>query len=115
MVKSHWAPSGNVRPASGDVRGPATLAELAAQARTAADLGYRTAWASQALGWDALTSLAAVGALVPDIGLGTAVVPTPQRHRFRTPRALRRYGRTLSVRFGFVGLLRDGVRLGAGR
>ncbi|MEU8145932.1 TIGR03564 family F420-dependent LLM class oxidoreductase [Nonomuraea sp. NPDC048901] len=66
--------------AVGDVRGPATLEELTEQVRTAAELGYSTAWASQALGWDALTALTAVGGRVPGIPLGTAVVPVPQRH-----------------------------------
>jgi F420-dependent oxidoreductase-like protein len=92
----------------GDVRGPATLAELTAQARTAADLGYRTAWASQALGWDALTSLAAVGALVPDIGLGTAVVPVPQRH----PLVLA--GQALSVQAATGNRLTLGIGSGIG-
>ncbi|WP_336205968.1 TIGR03564 family F420-dependent LLM class oxidoreductase [Nonomuraea sp. LPB2021202275-12-8] len=64
----------------GDVRGPASPADLVAQVRTAAELGYDTVWSSQAFGWDALTSLAVAGTLVPGIPLGTAVVPVPQRH-----------------------------------
>jgi len=65
--------------AVGDLRGPTTAAELVRQVQEAADLGFHTAWTSQALGWDALVALAAVGR-VPGIGLGTAVIPTPQRH-----------------------------------
>lgn len=64
----------------GDVRGPATLEEIVGQVRTAADAGFATAWSAQAFGWDALTTLALAGARVPGIGLGTSVVPVPQRH-----------------------------------
>ena len=65
--------------AVGDLRGSTTAAELVRQVGTAADGGFHTAWASQALGWDALVALAVAGR-VPGIRLGTAVVPTPQRH-----------------------------------
>jgi F420-dependent oxidoreductase-like protein len=65
--------------AVGDLRGPATWAQLTDQVRAAAQGGFHTAWTSQALGWDALIALTA-GATVPGIGLGTAVVPIPQRH-----------------------------------
>ena len=65
--------------AFGDVRGSAPLPELVDQVRAAAGEGFSTAWVSQALGWDALTTLAVAGQ-VPDIELGTAVVPFPQRH-----------------------------------
>lgn len=65
--------------AFGDVRGPAPLPEIVDQIRTAATAGLSTAWVSQALGWDALTTLAVAGQ-VPGIELGTAVVPFPQRH-----------------------------------
>jgi F420-dependent oxidoreductase-like protein len=61
--------------AVGDVRGPATLPEIEEQAQT----GFSSVWSSQALGWDALITLTALSR-IPDIGLGTAVVPTPQRH-----------------------------------
>lgn len=66
--------------AIGDLRGPTPPADLIGQVRTAAELGYDMAWSSQAFGGDALTSLAVAGTLVPDIPLGTAVVPAPQRH-----------------------------------
>jgi F420-dependent oxidoreductase-like protein len=66
--------------AIGDVRGRSTVTDLVDQARSAVDAGCGTVWCSQALGWDALTALTAVGGQVPNIGLGTAVVPVPQRH-----------------------------------
>jgi F420-dependent oxidoreductase-like protein len=64
----------------GDVRGPATLDEIVGQVQVAAEAGFRTAWSAQAPGWDALTLLAVAGSRVTGIGLGTAVVPVPQRH-----------------------------------
>jgi F420-dependent oxidoreductase-like protein len=60
--------------AVGDVRGPATLPEIRRQAA-----GFGSVWASQAFGWDAFVALTAVGQ-APDVNLGTAVVPAPQRH-----------------------------------
>jgi F420-dependent oxidoreductase-like protein len=44
------------------------------------DAGYDSAWANQIFGQDALTLLAVVGNHVPDIELGTAVVPVYPRH-----------------------------------
>ncbi len=41
--------------------------------------GFASVWASQIFGYDALTLLAVVGAAVPDIELGTAVVPVYSR------------------------------------
>jgi F420-dependent oxidoreductase-like protein len=64
----------------GDVRGPVTLTDVGDQTRAAADAGFDTVWSAQAFGWDALTTLAVVGGRVSGIGLGTAVVPVPQRH-----------------------------------
>lgn len=66
--------------AVGDVRGPVPLAAVTDQMRVATSAGFASAWISQALGWDALTALAAVGATVPGIAVGTAVVPVSQRH-----------------------------------
>jgi F420-dependent oxidoreductase-like protein len=66
--------------AVGDVRGRAALAEIVNQIQTAAYAGFSTAWSSQALDWDALTTLAVAGGRVSGINLGTAVVPIPQRH-----------------------------------
>lgn len=62
----------------GEVRGPASATDLAEQA-AAAD-GLATAWAAQALGWDALTALTLAGTHAPGLRLGTAVVPVRQRH-----------------------------------
>ena len=45
-----------------------------------AEQGIATAWCSQIFGYDAPTLLAVVGREVPDIELGTAVVPTYPRH-----------------------------------
>jgi F420-dependent oxidoreductase-like protein len=66
--------------AFGDVRGSIPLPEIVDQIQQAASAGFPTAWVSQALGWDALTTLAVAGAAVRGIELGTAVVPFPQRH-----------------------------------
>jgi len=64
----------------GEVLGAVTLDELIGQVRTAADHGFATAWSAQLFGWDALTTLAVAGREVPEIRLGTAVVPTYPRH-----------------------------------
>jgi F420-dependent oxidoreductase-like protein len=64
----------------GEVLGAVTLDELIGQVRTAADLGFGTAWSAQLFGWDALTTLAIAGREVPGIRLGTGVVPTYPRH-----------------------------------
>jgi F420-dependent oxidoreductase-like protein len=51
-----------------------------AQVASLRDAGIEMAWSSQIFGYDALTALAAIGREVPDIGLGTAVVPTYPRN-----------------------------------
>lgn len=48
--------------------------------RDAAGAGFATFWLPQIFGFDALTTLAVAGSVVPDIELGTAVVPTYPRH-----------------------------------
>jgi F420-dependent oxidoreductase-like protein len=53
---------------------------VVAQVAKLAEQGVATAWCSQIFGYDALTLLAVVGREVPDIDLGTAVVPTYPRH-----------------------------------
>ena len=53
---------------------------VVAQVSKLAGQGVATAWSSQIFGYDALTLLAVVGREVPDIELGTAVVPTYPRH-----------------------------------
>ncbi|MCO1654951.1 TIGR03564 family F420-dependent LLM class oxidoreductase [Pseudonocardia humida] len=93
--------------AVGDLRGPTTAAGLEEQVRDAATSGFRTAWASQALGWDALTALAVAGR-VPGIALGTAVLPVPQRH----PLVLA--GQALSTQAAVDGRLVLGVGAGIG-
>jgi len=61
-----------------DVEKP--VAEGVAQAAAIREAGYDSAWANQIFGQDALTLLAVVGAQVPEIELGTAVVPIHPRH-----------------------------------
>lgn len=92
----------------GDVRGPATLEEIVEQMRAAADAGFATAWSGQALGWDALTTLAVAGTVVPDIAVGVAVVPVPQRH----PLVLA--AQALTVQAAVGGRLTVGVGTGIG-
>lgn len=53
---------------------------LVKQVRSAHDRGFASAWAPQVFGPDAMTALAVVATKVPDIELGTAVVPTFPRH-----------------------------------
>jgi F420-dependent oxidoreductase-like protein len=66
--------------------GPPTHAEILDEVRAAADAGLATAWWPQLppfagiAPWDALTSIAAVGAEVPEIGLGSAVVVSYAQH-----------------------------------
>ncbi|MEV6741317.1 LLM class F420-dependent oxidoreductase [Streptomyces sp. NPDC051104] len=57
-----------------------TLDGVIGQVRAAAQAGVSTAWLPQVFGDDALTTLAVAGREVPDIKLGTAVVPTYPRH-----------------------------------
>jgi len=57
-----------------------TVDDFIAEARAAKEAGYHTFWTSQIFGHDALTALALAGREVPDIELGTAVVPTYPRH-----------------------------------
>jgi 5,10-methylenetetrahydromethanopterin reductase len=49
-------------------------------AHEAVDAGFASMWLAQAFGFDAMTAVAVVGREVPDIVLGTAVVPTYPRH-----------------------------------
>ena len=59
---------------------PASIDAFVEEVRDARDRGFATAWTSQIFGWDALTLLSVVGSRVPDIELGTSVVPTYPRH-----------------------------------
>lgn len=54
--------------------------DVVGQVASLASAGIETAWTSQIFGYDALTVLGIAGREVPDIGLGTAVVPTYPRH-----------------------------------
>ena len=62
-----------------------TIDDVVAQAAAVERDGFASYWAPNIFGHDALTALAVVGAQVPRIELGTAVVPTypraPARHR----------------------------------
>jgi F420-dependent oxidoreductase-like protein len=56
------------------------LADTIAAAQSARDQGFISFWLPQIFGGEALTTLAIVGHEVPDIFLGTGVVPTYPRH-----------------------------------
>ncbi|MEE6247854.1 MAG: TIGR03564 family F420-dependent LLM class oxidoreductase [Pseudomonadota bacterium] len=60
----------------------ASVAAIAEHAATAAEQGFAHYWLAEhpTGGLDALTTLALVGQRVPDIELGTAIVPTFPRH-----------------------------------
>jgi 5,10-methylenetetrahydromethanopterin reductase len=57
-----------------------TVDDAVAQARAAADDGFGALWYPQVAGLDALTVLAVIAREVPDLHLGTAVVPIQGRH-----------------------------------
>lgn len=57
-----------------------TLTQITELAATAVRSGYSSVWLSERGGWDPLTVLAAVGAAVPDVGLGTSIVRSYPRH-----------------------------------
>jgi 5,10-methylenetetrahydromethanopterin reductase len=54
--------------------------ELVARCQAVAGDGFASLWLPQIFDWDALVALALIGNAVPDIELGTAVVPTYPRH-----------------------------------
>jgi F420-dependent oxidoreductase-like protein len=56
------------------------VASTVAQAQRIKDAGFDGAYVSQIFGLDALSALSVVGALVPGLDLGTAVVPVFARH-----------------------------------
>ncbi|MCA1844594.1 MAG: TIGR03564 family F420-dependent LLM class oxidoreductase [Actinobacteria bacterium] len=60
--------------------GGSGLASLTDAIRGVADAGVRRAWVPQIFGVEALTAIAVAGREIPDIELGTAVVPTYPRH-----------------------------------
>ncbi|MEM7287938.1 MAG: LLM class F420-dependent oxidoreductase [Actinomycetota bacterium] len=57
-----------------------TIDGLRDQIRAAQEAGYGSFWTPQIFDLDALTALAVIAGDVPDIRLGTAVVPTYPRH-----------------------------------
>jgi F420-dependent oxidoreductase-like protein len=57
-----------------------TIDEVVARAKTLAATGVSSLWSSQIFGWDTLTALAVVGREVPELTLGTAVIPVHPRH-----------------------------------
>lgn len=57
-----------------------SVAEVIAATRRAADEDFDSFWLAQIFGVDALMALALAGSQVPDIELGTAVVPVQPRH-----------------------------------
>ena len=59
---------------------PATVDQAVRQFKGIADAGFRSGWMPQIFGVDALTTLAVIAREVPDLQLGTAVVPTFPRH-----------------------------------
>lgn len=66
---------------AGDLNGPTSTVDTAvAAARAAAEVGFTSFWMPQIFGLDALATLAVVGAQVPGLELGTAVVPIYPRH-----------------------------------
>lgn len=56
------------------------LESLVKDARSLATAGFDTLWCSQVFAYDALTLLAVLGREIPEIGLGTYVVPVYPRH-----------------------------------
>lgn len=60
--------------------GGRTVDDIVATTRAAHEAGLHSAWSSQIFGLDALTALAVAGREVPDIAIGTGVVPTYPRH-----------------------------------
>ncbi|MFD0687202.1 LLM class F420-dependent oxidoreductase [Actinomadura fibrosa] len=76
--------------------GPDALVKLTDDVRRAADDGFPSAWLSNIFGIDALTALAVAGSQVPEIELGTAVVPSYPRH----PAALAQQVRTAALATG---------------
>jgi len=57
-----------------------TVDALVEEVATAAGQGFSSFWVPQIFGFEALTALAIVGREVPDIALGTSVIPTYPRH-----------------------------------
>ena len=69
LIMSKWAGAGG-----------RSVADVTAAVAKAADEGFSGVWLPQTFSIDALTALAVAGLAVPDIRLGTAVVPIQGRH-----------------------------------
>jgi F420-dependent oxidoreductase-like protein len=82
-----------------------TIDELVENVRTAKEQGFASFWTAQIFGFDALTALAVAGREVPDIELGTGVIPTYPRH----PMMLA--GQALTVQSAIGGRLALGIGL----
>lgn len=66
---------------AGDITGPrSTVSDALAEAKSVARDGFHSFWMPQIFSVDALTTLAVIGATIPGLELGTAVVPTYPRH-----------------------------------
>src|SRR5262245_59468598 len=61
-------------------QGAGGMDELVKSVKETADHGFASHWLPQIFGLDALTALAVVGREVPNIELGTSVIPTYPRH-----------------------------------
>jgi F420-dependent oxidoreductase-like protein len=64
----------------GDLGRIGSADDVIARGQTAASDGFASLWLPQIFDWDALIALALIGHAVPDIELGTAVIPTYPRH-----------------------------------
>jgi F420-dependent oxidoreductase-like protein len=64
----------------GDLGRVGSVDELIARGRRVAADGFASLWVPQIFDWDALIALALIGHAVPDVELGTAVLPTYPRH-----------------------------------
>lgn len=62
--------------------GGATVSAVVDDVRQVAEDGFASAWLSNIFALDAITAAAVAGREVPDIDLGTAVVPTFPRHPY---------------------------------
>jgi F420-dependent oxidoreductase-like protein len=77
-----------------DTDGP--LERTLERARTLRERGFTSMWSSQIFGPDTLTVLAIVGRELPDLDLGTAVIPAQPRH----PAMLAAQARTVQEAIG---------------
>jgi 5,10-methylenetetrahydromethanopterin reductase len=57
-----------------------TIDDVVDRAKALRSTGVTSLWSSQIFGWDTLTVLALVGREVPEVTLGTAVIPVHPRH-----------------------------------